>query len=185
MSAASGVPPGTDHHAAEPAYESIFRRRNLSAEHDGARGDTLETECARGSRLLRIVGGEAAFGGPSLAPEQSACEMKGGERLHRRRHRQCRTSEHEACDADAIDRPFDGGERRVKGADLLVIERTLEPKAVEMRRASMPSSSLAHAASHGTVADDDRFPPANPREICAQMDLQIGDHGPFHGLVTV
>src|SRR5207253_4667393 len=57
--------------------------------------------------------------------------MKGAERLHRRRHRQRCASEHEACEADAIDRPFDGGERRVKGADLLVIERTLEPKTVE------------------------------------------------------
>ncbi len=47
--------------------------------------DTVETECARGSRLPRIVGGEEELGGPSLAPEQCACEMKGVERLHRRR----------------------------------------------------------------------------------------------------
>src|SRR5439155_21005466 len=166
MSAASGVPPGTDHHAAEPAYESIFRRRNLSAEHDGARGDTLETECARGSRLLRIVGGEAAFGGPSLAPEQSACEMKGGERLHRRRHRQCRTSEHEACDADAIDRPFDGGERRVKGADLLVIERTLEPKAVE-NAPGLHAEQLARACGVPLAPDRER--------------IRLCEHYPEHG----
>ena len=41
--------------------------------------DTVETECARGSRLPRIVGGEEELGGPSLAPEQCACEMKGVE----------------------------------------------------------------------------------------------------------
>src|SRR3989449_2206206 len=149
-------------------------RARAVLEPHGLRGpDTVETECARGSRLPRIVGGEEELGGPSLAPEQRACEMKGVERLHRRRHRQCRTSEHEACEADAIDRPFDGGERRVKGADLLVIERTLEPKAVE-NAPGLHAEQLARACCVPLAPDRERI------RLCEhypEHDARVQVHG--------
>src|SRR2546428_11481583 len=92
--------------------------------------------------------------------------MKGVERLHRRRHRQCRTSEHEACEADAIDRPFDGGERRVKGADLLVIEHTFEPKAVE-NAPGLHAEQLARACCVPLAPDRER--------------IRLCEHYPEHG----
>src|SRR5437016_9490334 len=93
--------------------------------------DALEPERARRTRLLRVVGREDQIRIPPLPPQERAGEVQRVERLHRRRHRESRASEHQACETNGLEGPLDSGERPVKGADLVVVQRSREPKTVE------------------------------------------------------